>query len=61
MADILKIRNKLADHINERLVNEKMDINQENNSVLFEILQDLNDIISSEPECTNYGVLRTKN
>jgi hypothetical protein len=57
MADILKIRNKLADHINERLVNEKMDMNHENNAVLFEILQDLNDIISNEPECTDYGVL----
>lgn len=54
---LIKIKNKLADHVNYRLINEKMDIAEENNAVLFEILQDINDMLADDQECTDYGVL----
>lgn len=45
MNELIRAKNLLSDHINERIINEKMDLEDENNKVLYEILDILTDQI----------------
>lgn len=48
MEELLKAKNILADHINHRLINEKMDLEDENNLRLYEVLEILKGLIKEE-------------